>query len=490
MKKITIVVATLLVITVCNAQVNLVLQPNAVAGKDAMLNSYWPTTNMGSTDELNAEAWTQSSVSFVQRGLVEFDLSSIPSTALIQSAHLTLYNNPTSINGTGDGTHSYMSGSNESVVQRVTSSWQESTVTWSTQPSATTLNEVTLLQNTSPHQDYVLDVTALVQDMVNSPSTSFGFLLQLVTEQYYRCMLFASSDHANSALHPKLEITYYPVCTNVVLQPNAAAGKDAMLNSYWPTTNMGSTDELNTEAWTQASVSFVQRGLIEFDLSAIPSTALIQSAYLTLYNNPTSINGTGDGTHSYMSGSNESVIERVTSSWQESTVTWNTQPSATTVNEVTLLQNTSPHQDYVSDVTALVQDMINNPTSSFGFMLKLVTEQYYRCMLFASSDHANSALHPKLEICYVDPNSVNEINNNNDGMNLFPNPATNELRVYSSEFGVKSVEVFDVMGERLTLPFDFTQGNARINISSLASGIYFVKVRGEKEERIGKFVKQ
>jgi len=30
----------------------------------------------------------------------------------------------------------------------------------------------------------------------------------------------------------------------------------------------------------------------------------------------------------------------------------------------------------------------------------------------------------------------------------------------------------------------------RLDVSSLASGIYFVKVRGEKEERVGKFVKQ
>jgi hypothetical protein len=72
----------------------------------------------------------------------------------------------------------------------------------------------------------------------------------------------------------------------------------------------------------------------------------------------------------------------------------------------------NPHQDYVMDVTSMVQDMVTNPSSNYGFMLQLINEQYYRCMLFASSDHANANLHPKLEICYTVSSLLSVISTN------------------------------------------------------------------------------
>jgi hypothetical protein len=78
-----------------------------------------------------------------------------------------------------------------------------------------------------------------------------------------------------------------------------------------------------------------------------------------------------------------------------------------------------------------------------------------------------------------------------DHFTLFPNPATNEIRIESSKFKVQSVEVYDVMG-RLTLnPSPKGEGlRVEVDVSKLSPGIYFVKVKGEKEERVGKFVKQ
>jgi hypothetical protein len=190
-------------------------------------------------------------------------------------------------------------------------------------------------------------------------------------------------------------------CTSLVLQPDSSTGKDALLDSHNPSLNEGSNQELNPLAWTISGSPFITRGLFQFDLSSIPAGATIQSATLTLYNNPTSLNGLLNGQHSHLSGSNMSYLQRVSSSWNENTVTWNTQPTATAANQVVLAQDTNAHQNYIADVTMLVTDMVNNPSSSFGFMLKLATEQYYRCLLFASSDHPNAALHPKLEICYT-----------------------------------------------------------------------------------------
>src|SRR5205823_1863887 len=72
----------------------------------------------------------------------------------------------------------------------------------------------------------------------------------------------------------------------------------------------------------------------------------------------------------------------------------------------------SPSQDYTNiDVTALVQDMITNPTSNYGLMLQLVDDTAYRKLIFASSDNADPAKHPKLDICYTVPSAINVMQN-------------------------------------------------------------------------------
>ncbi len=186
----------------------------------------------------------------------------------------------------------------------------------------------------------------------------------------------------------------------LTLQPGAVEGKDVILNGRpsQVNNNFGIHPDILASAWTYGGIPGVLRTLIEFDLSVIPNGAAIISADLSLFFNPTSANAG----HSNLSGPNTSILQRVTSSWDEMTVTWNTQPTTTTGNEVTLAQSISNTQDYPDiDVTALVQDMVNNPSTSFGFMIRLITESYYRSLLFASSDNADSTNWPKLEICYV-----------------------------------------------------------------------------------------
>jgi len=187
--------------------------------------------------------------------------------------------------------------------------------------------------------------------------------------------------------------------TTLTLQPNAAQGKDAMLNGL-PINqngNYGSNVRFFTSAWTSGGVPLVTRSVIDFDLTQLPQNAQIISAYMSLYHDPNS-----SFPHSTTSGTNASYLQRITSAWNENTVTWNTQPSTTTANQVTLPASTSTTQHYLNiDVTTLVQDMVNNPSSSFGFMLRLQNESYYRRLDFASSDHINSSLHPKLVVTYT-----------------------------------------------------------------------------------------
>jgi hypothetical protein len=87
------------------------------------------------------------------------------------------------------------------------------------------------------------------------------------------------------------------------------------------------------------------------------------------------------------------------------------------------------------------------------------------------------------------PVGIDEVSEKQTAVSLFPNPAANELRIKNAEIRIESVEIYNVLGEKV-----FSQTtNAReekINVSSLPPGIYFVKVKSEKEERVAKFVKQ
>jgi len=87
-----------------------------------------------------------------------------------------------------------------------------------------------------------------------------------------------------------------------------------------------------------------------------------------------------------------------------------------------------------------------------------------------------------------------EENNFSAAVSISPNPTTTQLTIQNGEFRIESVEVYSVMGEKIISltpnPSPHGEGSVSINVSSLAPGIYFVKVRGEKEERVAKFVKQ
>lgn len=187
--------------------------------------------------------------------------------------------------------------------------------------------------------------------------------------------------------------------TTIRFKPDAVSGKDAYIRDLTPDRNDGDHSDINAMAWTNSSTAVVVRSVLHFDLSAIPAGTTIKEAYLSLYNNPASLNN--NGKHSSMNGPNTGLLQRITTPWEEGTVTWNNQPSTTSVNQVTLPESSNDNLDYKEiDVTGLVRDMIENPAQSFGFMIRLQTESHYRCLIFASSDHEDTSLHPELVITY------------------------------------------------------------------------------------------
>ncbi len=183
----------------------LILQPDGKKGKDNVIVSLWLEKNKYVSQEFASCAWTAMGKSVTLRSLLEFDLSQIPKSTKIIDARLSLF----SYGSMHNGNHTTSGGSNESVIQRIIQPWDEAEVHWGNQPLTTEQNQVFLLESVAPIENYLnIDVTTMIQDMINNPEEGHGFMLKLVNEVHYRRMLFASSDNYNSNLHPKLELKY------------------------------------------------------------------------------------------------------------------------------------------------------------------------------------------------------------------------------------------------------------------------------------------
>lgn len=184
------------------------------------------------------------------------------------------------------------------------------------------------------------------------------------------------------------------------LQPGPLEGIDAFIElaetDGYPNRNWGTHEAVVASAWTAQGEPLVVRSLLTFDLSAISPSVKIKRAKLSLF--AVAAQGVGEG-HSTLSGSNMFELVRVVSPWHEDAVTWNSQPIIADTGAVRLPASMDDWQDYLQiDVTRDVADMIAHPSANHGWMVKLVREDYYRRVIFGSSDHADPAKRPKLSI--------------------------------------------------------------------------------------------
>lgn len=222
-----------------------------------------------------------------------------------------------------------------------------------------------------------------------------------------------------------------------VLKPNAIIGEDAQIATNtqcnWANATNSNQPEIVAMKWTYTGQNCgigTTRSLIRFSqLSGIPTTAYVTGVTLNLYGVPSSGNyGNSGHTGSPHATDNEVLIRRVTSAWNENTVTWNTMPTTTTANQITTPASTTQwNWNYTNsspELLDMVQDMISNPTSNFGFMLQLNNENIRRGMLFASSDHPDSTLWPELIVTYelCNPHFTITTSSSSNGIYTFKSP--------------------------------------------------------------------
>jgi hypothetical protein len=150
----------------------------------------------------------------MNRSVISFNYATIPSNAIVDSAFVYLF--AVSLNsGLSHG------GSNASMLQLITNSWNENTVTWASAPSVNSNMQSMIPNSISNYQNYKINVANMVQYHVNNPTLNYGFLFRLQNEDpsIPGKLYFYSSDGAPSGLAPKISIYYHLPCEFITAQP-------------------------------------------------------------------------------------------------------------------------------------------------------------------------------------------------------------------------------------------------------------------------------
>ncbi len=157
------------------------------------------------------------------------------------------------------------------------------------------------------------------------------------------------------------------------LTPGSTDGKDAQISN-------GSTSGYNYGTYSGVILNWVgdlrSIGLIEFDLSLIPGNATINSAELSLF-------------HKYNGGQQGFAYDlfRVTSAWDESFVTFNTQPTFDSAAAVSLTIPDNAVGLYRNwDITSLVSGWIDGTYDNYGMWIEEIPIQGNAYAYFSSSD--------------------------------------------------------------------------------------------------------
>lgn len=188
---------------------------------------------------------------------------------------------------------------------------------------------------------------------------------------------------------------YIPV--SLTLQPDSSNSQDTDISSTFVNTTYATNRYCIPYTWSQFGSSEVRRTLMKFDLSAIPTNAVIDSAILYLYYSQQFAQDNPPFTGHF--GSNTLEVKRITQDWAAITATWTNQPTTSATNMITVASAVNPTQDYPKiNVKNIVADQLAN--GNYGFMIKNQTETPYKITVLTSSEERNAAKRPKLVVYY------------------------------------------------------------------------------------------
>ncbi len=175
----------------------LTIQPDVNASKDAPVFQNHPDTNYNDNELVVSQhiAYKQS------RSYLQFNLSSIPSGAVIIGARLELYYYDSDVLSTDASFGIY----------KVTGDWNASTITWTNQPTYATAAAATVAVPAGATSDFIYwNIIDLAKGWCNGSITNNGLVLASTDETSTNGeRFFFSSVATNASQRPMLEIIYF-----------------------------------------------------------------------------------------------------------------------------------------------------------------------------------------------------------------------------------------------------------------------------------------
>ncbi|MFT5823663.1 MAG: hypothetical protein ACI8ZM_004925 [Crocinitomix sp.] len=255
---------------------------------------------------------------------------------------------------------------------------------------------------------------------------------------------------------------------------------DAMVaNGGVENSNFGAQDQIRVYHHLNRQIPMAFRTYIQYDLSAIPTGALITEAKLKLT------------THSVINTINHPIyIERVGSAaWTENAITWNNQSAVVTSDQLSFTHAETSSlglQEFL--VTEHVQKMIANPNSNNGWRIRLQSEtgvndfgiNYY------SSEASNSANRPVLTIEYILPvemtSTVSHCTSGaTDGtMSVMVSGGNtyglSNMYLYKTNRDTSHVGKATLSNAKVTNNLQYNTGTGEVTADNLEPGIYILRV--------------
>ncbi|MBN2396102.1 MAG: DNRLRE domain-containing protein [Candidatus Atribacteria bacterium] len=234
---------------------------------------------------------------------------------------------------------------------------------------------------------YTAQTTPTVLTNVSAGTHTVKLVLYLYESKEETNVLVTAGETTN------LEWTLTPVTIKTMnLQPGSE-GKDAEVNELVPDTNSGNT--IVFFVGYRYLDFLTRRAYLYFDVnsSSLPLDAVVTSAYLKLHQ------GTFIGTGSLQIG-----LYPVTGDWEESTITWNNQPTSLSETEYTTYVSSGTDIWRTWHIKYLVKGWLDGSITNKGMLLKSVNEPATTSVVwFESSDHDITDRRPQLVIEYYVP---------------------------------------------------------------------------------------
>lgn len=190
-----------------------ILQPGPEKGKDAMISNLNPDKNFGDYKYFEATYLSESVLTVMRsnRSLIEFNLDTLPKSALIKKVILKLsYDLPIPF----DSLYYFTNTSPVfygAVLQQVVEPWEESRVTWTTQPKSIDFNQVYIAPFIRNTNQIEVDVTSLFVQPVTTDGAvypNYGMLFRTWPVDKFPGFRFASSDYSVASMRPRLTVYY------------------------------------------------------------------------------------------------------------------------------------------------------------------------------------------------------------------------------------------------------------------------------------------